>query len=459
MPPLFVAAIVVLLEGLAFGVILPVLPEFVHNLGGDSKWAGLAFALATAPRVIFAPLWGKFSEHRGRRWPLATVCLGTMTASVGWALCVPLGKIAFGAIAWLMISRGFYGIFAAQSVLGLAVASDVTTPEKRAGAMGVIGAAFGIAFTIGPWLGGEFADAFVTVRPTAEQLANNAALAAQFAAEQLRGEQAIGWLMGAFQLTSVLVIVSLLKETHPEHVAERDDREAEEAAIYIKPSRLLHLASAPAVACMMVVCFLATVAYSVMFPTFQTLADAWYHWDKGHVGMALSIFGLIGAFVQGGMIRPTVKRLGETRTAVIGLVLLAIGLGWIAILPPPASPELVAPHVKQFWAALCFMAVGTGYLVPAVMAMMSLTVGSHDQGPIHGLNQSATSLGRAAGYLVAGALFAISPMWAYGVAAGIAVLAALLIVPARRIPRPVDQGNAADNNTDDTDTPTDATTA
>jgi len=221
MPPLLVAAIVVLLEGLAFGVILPVLPEFVERLGGGSAWAGIAFALATAPRVVCAPLWGKLSEIRGRRLSLVLVSLGTMSASIVWAYCGQLGEIAFGGLVWLMISRALYGLFAAQSVLGLAVASDVSTPEKRAGAMGVVGAAFGIAFTVGPWVGGEFAHAY--------------------------SEAAVGWLMAAFQLGSVIVVLTLLKETHPEHAPGEVDERVEQAGVYVRPSRLMALVFAPAV--------------------------------------------------------------------------------------------------------------------------------------------------------------------------------------------------------------------
>lgn len=391
MPPLFAAALVVFLEGLSFGIVLPVVTPFVEQLHGTERWAGFIFAAATLPRVFCAPLWGKLSDHMGRRPVMALVVIGTTTASIMWALTTRLDGFLFSGLVWLLIARTIYGLFAAQSVLGLAVASDVSDASKRAAAMGVLGAAFGLAFTLGPAIGGYFAVHFGAVN--------------------------IGWLAGSVQICSLPVILLLLRETLPKTLEE-----AEEHDVFAHPKSILHLATVPVVLWLILVCVIATAAYSLMFPTIQPLTEKWYDWHMGDVGVALSIFGLIGAFVQGGMIRPTVKRLGEKTTALLGLALLGIGMIWLGTHP--------ISHVA-LWAALSLMAIGTGFSVPTLTGLMSLSVDERDQGAVHGLNQSATSIGRTLGFGASGLLFVHSAPLTY-YTGGLASLAALLMLLLHR---------------------------
>ncbi|MEX0742534.1 MAG: MFS transporter, partial [Phycisphaeraceae bacterium] len=266
---------------------------------------------------------------------------------------------------------------------------------------GALGAAFGLAFTAGPAIGGYIASTF---SPTS-----------------------VGYLAAMLQLASLGLIFLALKETHPptpptSSAAKRDaDEVPVDGDAFVAPKSLLHLITFPAVAWMLTICLLGTAAYSVLFPTFPALADDWYGWSVARVGAALSVFGLVGAFVQGGMIRPTIKRLGERATAQLGLAILAAGLLWIATQPGEGG----------FWTAAILMAIGTGFSVPAVMAMLSLAVSETDQGSVHGLTQSATAGGRAVGYLIGGTLFtAISPAFAYATAGIVAVaMVAMLLAP------------------------------
>jgi DHA1 family tetracycline resistance protein-like MFS transporter len=398
MPPLLAAALVVFLEGLAFGVILPVLTPFTQQLGGNATWAGFLFAAATLPRVVFAPLWGRLSDRWGRRPTLAVIITGTTLASVLWALTLSLDGVVMSALVWLLVSRLLYGVFAAQSVLGMAVASDVSDPSRRAAAMGVLGAAFGLAFTLGPAIGGHFAETFGMVN--------------------------VGWLAGGLQFASIFVVFGLLRETLP-----GDPARAADSDIFARPRSAVHLAAMPIIATLIAVGIISTAAYSVMFPTFPPLTEAWYGWNTDDVGFALSVFGLIGAFVQGGLIRPLARRIGNKGTAILGLALLVAGLFWVAIHPPTTA---------GLWGALSLMAVGTGLCVPTITALMSLSVNERDQGTVHGLNQSATSIGRTVGFLASGAIFEhISRSATYytgGAAALLSLLMLLLIRPRQARP-------------------------
>ena len=391
MSPLLVVALVVFLEGLSFGVILPVLQPFAERLGGGAAWAGILFAAATLPRVFTAPAWGRLSDRVGRRPAMTVVAVGTTGASLLWAMCVRLDGVLFSGLIWLLISRTVYGLFAAQSVLGMAVASDVSSPARRSAAMGALGAAFGLAFTIGPALGGWFAQRF--------------------------GQAEIGWLAGGLQALSVLLIVTRLRETRPQAAAG-----AYRSPLFARPRTLFHLAAIPAVTALIAVTVLSTAAYSVLFPTFPALAQTWYGWDVGNVGWALSVFGLVGALVQGGMIRPAVRRMGERTVAATGLVILGLGLLAVAY----------HPGVTGFWLALVLVAAGTGFCVPTITGLMSLSVPEHDQGAVHGLNQSATSIGRTLGFATSGIVFQhVGPTATYAGAAIIAAAGLMLLSVVR----------------------------
>lgn len=390
MSPLLVVALVVFLEGLSFGIILPVLEPFAERLGGGETWAGILFAAATLPRIVTAPLWGRFSDRFGRRQAMTLVALGTTSASVLWALSGRLDGILVSGLIWLLISRLIYGLFAAQSVLGMAVASDVSTPARRAAAMGSLGAAFGLAFTIGPALGGWFAGRF--------------------------GHPSIGWFSGALQAASVLLILAALRETRPVARASPSD-------LFVPPRKMMHLTLVPMIAALVAVTIISTAAYSVLFPTFTQLTQSRYGWDMAAAGRALSVFGLVGALVQGGLIRPAVRRLGEKPVAVLGLATLAAGLLTMAL--PTA--------VGGLWLALTLVAIGTGLCVPTVTSLMSTSVPEHDQGAIHGMNQSATSVGRTLGFAFSGAAFEhLGPSPTYAGAA-IAAAASLVLLSIARV--------------------------
>lgn len=404
MSPLIAAALIVLLEGLSFAAMLPVLHDYVEaDLGATNAiwWTSALFAAGTLPRVVVAPFWGRISDRIGRRPTIAIVAVGTSAAWAVWALAPTLGGTLLAAIAWLLVSRLIYGCFAAQSVLCMAIASDVSAPEKRAAAMGHVGAAFGVAFTLGPLIGAGVAYAF-----------SNAA---------------IGWLNILYGLGTLLIATRYLKETRPTET-EGDDA-------YIPPTRMFALVTRPAIASVITVTLVSTAAYSVLFPTLDAVTSARYKWSPSTLGLAFALFGLVGIYVQGWKIRPMVKKRGEKFTAAFGLALLMLGLLWTA---PGTGPD-DSLHVVNFWLSLSLIAVGTGFCVPAITAMVSNAAGESDQGAAQGLNQAATALGRSIGFFFPAFVFAAhGPTATYLCAAAAAGLALLitLVVRSRTNPKP-----------------------
>jgi DHA1 family tetracycline resistance protein-like MFS transporter len=397
MPPLFAAALVVLLEVTCLGAILPVLIYYTQDLGGDPIIVGVFYGLVAAPKVVLNPIWGSLSDRIGRRPSLVIATLGSLIASVLWALAPSIGALALTPLIWLGISRLVNGIFAAQATLAFAIASDTSSPEKRTAAMGMLGAAFGVGMTLGPLLGGWIGS---------------------------ESHVAVGWLCVGLEVAALLVIALLLKETRTEPPAESTP-ERDDAPVPPTASRTLReLAAHPGLRWLLGSCLLLTVGYSVLTPTLGLIGEQWYGYDERTTGYAFFLWGVIAVLVQGGVIRPAVRILGETTTVLIGNLLMAAGFLIVA----------VGPVEWLFWAALVLMGMGGGFTVPSLVGLMSLHVLPAEQGSVHGLNQSATALGRAISYFLAGALFAISPALPYGLAAGLILLAIPLLLLA---PRPV----------------------
>jgi DHA1 family tetracycline resistance protein-like MFS transporter len=376
MKPLSAVGFIVLCEGLAFGAVLPVVSYHCQNLGGGAATVGLMFALVSAPKVLTNPLFGRLSDHFGRRPALALATLGTLVGSVGWALAP--------TTLWLGVARTITGLFGAQAGLAQAVAADVTPPERRAASIGLLGAAFGLAITFGPLIGGEVGARF--------------------------GNASVGWACALLQVLSLVVIAVFLPETRP---AGRSGQI--EAGSRHRHSWL----ATPGLMTLMIVTLLVTVATSEMVSTFGLVLQWSYGLTERQTGYAWAFFGLVGVVVQGGLIRPLVAYLGERSTTVAGLLTLAAGFVLIAAEPVPVA----------FWTATALASVGTALVMPVLAGMLSRSVGADVQGSLAGVYQSVLGLGRAGGNYLGGGLyirFATAGPYVSAAALSVVALAALL---------------------------------
>ena len=364
MPPLFAAAIVVLLEALCFTLALPVFSYYTQELGGDGLWLGLMFALMSLPKVVTNPLWGKFSDRFGRRPTLAINTLGTLTASVGWALAPELGGLALPALGWLLISRLLVGVFGGQAALANAIAADVSPPEKRAASMGVLGAAFALALSFGPLASGL--------------------LATHISYAQL------GWIMCVCQLTSIAIITFVLPETRK---APANGAAAVSTAPTVAQQR--RLLARREVLVLLVVIAMIMLGVAHINTTFALIAEHTYKFSASHTGYAFAVFGIIAAIVQGGIVRRLTPRWGEYRPLVAGVVASVAGFGLLACAPP----------LPGFWTAIALMAIGMALVSPCLVGLLSRRVEAARQGSLMGLHQSVNAIGRAGGAVVGGFLY------------------------------------------------------
>lgn len=372
----------VLVDLVGFGIVLPLLPFYADRFGATGTEVGLLVLVYSLIQLFMAPFWGRLSDRIGRKPVLVLGLAGSAVSYVVFAFAPSL--------TWLYVSRILAGIGGSTIPVAEAYIADVTPPEGRAGGLGVIGAAFGLGFTIGPALGGALSG----VDPVAPGL-----LAAVLCA-----------------LNAGLALV-LLRESLP---PERRGAPARRHGI----PRLLRLGRDPQVLTVLGVYFLFSVAWSVLQPTLSLFGAERFGFDARRAGYLFAFLGLISAGVQGGLVRRLVPRFGEAR-----LVRLA-GLPFVAGLVAIGG----AGSVGVLLGGLALLALGYGIAVPSALGLLSRRAGAGIQGGTLGLGQSAGSLARMAGPLGAGIAFdrlGVGSPYFLGavVAAGAAALALSLAQP------------------------------
>jgi len=337
--------IVVFVDLLGFGMVIPVLPLYAKTLGAKEAWVGLLSSGYSAMQLVFAPVWGRLSDRVGRRPVLLASIAMTAVAFAMYGLA--------SSFAWLLVARLFAGIATANIAIAQAYVADVTTPETRAKGMGIIGAAFGLGFVLGPAFGGV--------------LSRSSLAAPSFAAAGLAAANLVAcWFV--------------LGEPGQRRAATHGARLRGLAPLKSELAR-------PGVLALIAIYFLSITAFSAMENTYAFLATERYRIEPRNVFWLFAYIGLIVVVVQGGLIGPLTKRFGEKRLLVAGLVFQGCAL---AALP-------FAVGIPGLLAATAPLAVGSGLTSPALSALLSKLARSDDQGGTLGLGQSAAAFGRIAG--------------------------------------------------------------
>lgn len=379
MAPTYAAALIVLFEGLVLWAVYPATSFYCEQFGGGPTSVGLMFALLSLPKIVSNPIFGRLSDRFGRRPLLAVASAGTLCGSVGWALAPSLG--------WLAVSRLIAGVFSAQSTLCQTVVADGTVPERRATALGVVGAAFGGSMVLGPLIGSWVAAHF--------------------------SHAAVGWACAAIQSLSLLTVVFLLRETRPTRAAPDLGTDCR------VPDNILRLRGViPLLAVTLVTAIVAS-----QLTTLSLFTRDRYGFGEKQAGYPFAFFGVIGVLVQGGVVRALTPRLGERNTAGLGLVALGAGFALLALPLPPWA----------LWFGMGLLGAGAALNMPATTALLSSCVDERRQGSVLGYQQGATSLGRGVGSGAMGALYELcGPAVSYALTAALALWATLLLLPVKR---------------------------
>jgi DHA1 family tetracycline resistance protein-like MFS transporter len=340
--PLVIIFLTIFVNLVGFGIIIPLLPFYAETFGASPLVIGLLFAVFSACQLVAAPALGDLSDRYGRRPILVFSLAGTVVSFVMLAMA--------HSIAMLFAARIIDGLSGGNISTARAYVADVTEPKDRARAYGLIGAAFGLGFIMGPALSGVLAKYSYT---------------------------APVWAAAAITLVATLMAWLWLPETV--HRA---------AAGTGMPFRnLAEMMRRPGLRRMLWIDFIYWFSFAIFQTTFALFVARRFGFDVSQTGYFFAAFGVLGAVIQGAAIRPIVHRLGDKPTFILGLTCAAVGL----------VGATFAHTVLVFTLALIPMAFGIGFGHPTVSSLVSRAGRGDEQGRVQGAAGAMESLGRAIG--------------------------------------------------------------
>ena len=344
--PLLFILVTVAIDSMGIGLIMPVMPDLLQEVaGGDlaraAMWGGLMMTSFAVMQFLFGPGLGNLSDRFGRR-PVLLVALLVMSLDY-------LVMALAGALWLLFLGRVIGGITAATQSTAYAYIADISKPEDKAARFGLIGAAFGIGFVLGPLIGGVLGE-YGTRAPF-------------YAAAVLA---AANMAFGYFVL--------------PESVTDKIRRPFEWRRA--NPfGAFRHIGALPGLGRLLLVFFLYQIAFFVYPSVWAYFAQARFGWEPGMVGLSLALFGISIAVVQGVLIRRIMDWLGETRTIVYGLAFNFLAFLAMAIVTNGTLALILTP----------LTAFGS-VVVPALQGMMSKTTPDDSQGELQGVLTSVSAV-------------------------------------------------------------------
>lgn len=350
-----------LLDVMSMGIVIPVLPQLIESLSGSSSaaglWNGLFVALWAGMQFICSPIIGSLSDRFGRRPVILLSVCGLALDYVLMAVAPNLWWLALGRILAGVTSSSFTSVFAYMA--------DITRPEDRARGYGLIGAAFSGGFVAGPLLGG---------------ILGEISLRAPF------------WAAAGLSGLAFLYGLVVLPESLPQ-----EKRMAFSWARANPFGALTLLRSHPELSSLAIVNFLLYFAHHLFSAVFVLYAGDRYGWGAWQIGSLLALVGLLDMGVQGLLVGPVVKRLGDRTTMVTGLAFGAVGIACMGL----------APTGWLFVAAMLPNALW-GLAMPTIQSLMTQRVSESEQGQLQGANNSVGSIAGIVSPLFFGGIYALS---------------------------------------------------
>lgn len=355
-----------------FGIVVPQLPLSAARFTTSGLLIGIVVATDSLLSFLLAPRWGRLSDRVGRRPIILLGLFGSVAGYLAFGLA--------GSLLVLVLSRVISGSVGATVNVAQAALADITRPEERARAMGLVGAAFGLAFTVGPALGG---------------------IASRW------GDRAPGLLAAAICLANLMVAAVTLQENRVR------SKQAWGATTRV---------ARPALGAI----FLATLAFSTMYVIFQQFSTGTLGLSRAGVSYAFTLVGIVSVIVQGRLIRRLAPKVGELRLATWGGALMAAGLVLLPMIGGLARHS--GPQMAGLGVAIVLLSAGFSLVGPCVTGYVSRTMPAGDQGRAMGTLQSIGAGARIVGPPVLGL---IGQWGGYGAAflvAGLAALGATFVI-------------------------------
>ena len=337
----------VLLDSMGIGIMIPVMPELFKSVLPNSTtadvsvWAGALASIFALMQFLFGPLLGTLSDRVGRK----PVILISLIVMVGYYLIMAMAQ----SVWLLLIGRIVGGITAATHATASAYIADISTSEEKAARFGLVGAAFGMGFVLGPVLGG---------------------LLGEF------GPRAPFYAAAALAALNALSCTIWLHESVTNDIRQSFDwRRANPFGAFQALAKLGGLRD-------MFIVFLlysiGTAIYAAIWPFFTEVR---FDWSPGMIGISLTIYGVCFAIVQGALVKPFIARFGERRTLIYGLVIEVVSLWLISIMTNGIILLIMIP----------FAALGV-IAQPPLQAWMSRAAGDKNQGALQGVISSLNAL-------------------------------------------------------------------
>lgn len=374
----------VFIDLVGFGIVIPLLPYIAIEYKATPLEVGLLMSVYSLFQFIFSPIWGKLSDRIGRRPILLISLLGSSLSYLGFAFSQSL--LVF------FLSRILAGIFGANISTAMAYMADITGAENRSKGMGMIGAAFGLGFVFGPFLGGVFGDLGMKLGSTPPFGINFSALIAAIIC-----------------FANFLWAWKTLKES----------LDISQKSLVKKSSRFelfwRHL-NKPIIGPLIYIFFLLGLAMAHMEATLFIFVKDKFNWDLQLASFGFAYVGVVIAFTQGFLVRKFLPIYGEKRLLLIGILLFTFSMGAITF---THSVWLLA-------VVMTFLAIGNGLAHPSISGSISLLTSKNEQGTVMGVNQGVASLGRiigpASGGWLYGKLGITTPYYAGSILGFIAIL-------------------------------------
>ncbi|NOD93121.1 MFS transporter [Ruegeria sp. HKCCD4884] len=358
--PFFFILCIVMIDAMGIGLVMPIMPELIVEVQGGSLanaaiWGGVLSTAFAAMQFIFGPILGNLSDAYGRR----TVLLVSL-----FVMAMDYVVMAVAGSIWLLlIGRIVGGITAATHATAAAFMADVSDPKDKAANFGLLGAAFGMGFVLGPVIGG---------------LLSEYGTRAPFWAAA--GLAALTFCIGYFVM--------------PETVTDKNRR-----AFSLKRANPLNslnaIASLPGIRPLLWVYFLYSVSIYVYPAIWSYFTTERFGWSPQMIGLSLGVYGIGMAIVQGGLIRPAIRFLGERGTIIYGMGFEIISFAFLAFLTNGLIALLLIP----------ITAIGA-VITPALQAMMSKATPDSQQGELQGVLTALHALSMVISPLLMTSIFA-----------------------------------------------------
>jgi DHA1 family tetracycline resistance protein-like MFS transporter len=395
--PLYVLFSVVLMDMVGFGFVIPLLPDYAGQFGATPALIGLLTATYSFGQFLISPIVGKLSDRYGRKPLLLVSVAGSVAALVllgsAWSLTV------------VFAARLLDGLTGGNLTVAQSYIADSTDSAGRARALGMIGAAFGLGFILGPLFGG------ILVR---------------------YGFAVPAYTAAGIALANFVLVATVLPESLPRRAREADAAEADAATSGHPGSsrrsrrmfpleRLRRALSMPAVAPVLVIILVYGLAFTLFELTFSLFAREALGMSPDHRSFLLAYIGVIVAVVQGLLVGPVTRRFGERRLIVACAALLAVVFAFWAF----------SSSVLYLAIVLLPLSVGAGLMQPVLRSVLSQSVPQEETGGILGVSASADSLNRVIGPSLGGLLIGQVGTWAPGILGSLLLVAVTLL--ARRV--------------------------